>query len=150
MKNQQTLIKTFSIAAPKATVWNALTDPDIIRQYFFGTNTVTDWKVGSPIFFRGEWDGKAYEDKGTILANEPLQLIHYNYWSSFSAKPDSPENYANIKYRLEERGGVTTLTVTQDGIESEEALKHSEDNWALVMNGMKKLVEENRLNGTNR
>lgn len=143
MKNQLTLTKSFLISASKAAVWKALTDPDIIRQYFFGTNTVTDWKVGSPIYFRGEWDGKAYEDKGTVVANEPLKLIRYNYWSSFSTKPDSPENYANITYLLEESNGTTTLTITQDGIENEEALKHSEGNWVMVMDGMKKLVEGN-------
>jgi uncharacterized protein YndB with AHSA1/START domain len=141
MQNSLTLTKSFTINAPKSKVWEALTNPEIIKQYFFGTNTVTDWKVGSPIYFRGEWDGKAYEDKGTVLANEFQKLIKYNYWSSFSTKPDAPENYANITYLLEEKSGVTTFMIKQDNIENEEALKHSESNWAMVMDGMKKLVE---------
>jgi uncharacterized protein YndB with AHSA1/START domain len=136
-----TLEVQFQIHAPVETVWKALTDPDLIRQYFFGTQTDTSWKVGTPIYFRGEWEGTPYEDKGTILANEHLKRIRYNYWSSFSQKPDEPENYANIEYLLEAKAGVTQLTVTQDGLDSEERLRHSRDNWVMVMEGMKKLVE---------
>ena len=131
----------FEINAPVEQVWKALTDPELIKQYFFGTQTESSWRVGTPIYFRGEWDGKGYEDKGTILANEHLRRIRYNYWSSFSEKPDEPANYANIEYRLESAGAVTRLTVTQDGHDSEEKMQHSRENWKMVMEGMKKLVE---------
>lgn len=144
MNQSLVLTKEFLINASRGKVWEALTNPEIIKQYFFGTNTVTDWKVGSPIFFRGEWDGKNYEDKGTILANEPGKLIRYNYWSSMGTKPDVPENYATITYHLEEVDGYTKFTVTQDKIESEEQLAHSDSNWAMVMDGLKKLVEGSR------
>lgn len=33
-----------SIDAPPATVWEALVNPEMIKQYMFGTNVVTDWK----------------------------------------------------------------------------------------------------------
>ncbi len=39
---------TTTIKAPSSKVWEALTKPEIIKQYFFGTNTETDWKPGSP------------------------------------------------------------------------------------------------------
>ncbi|MCI0750986.1 MAG: SRPBCC domain-containing protein [Flammeovirgaceae bacterium] len=139
--SQLILTKSISINASKAKVWEALTNPELIKKYFFDTQTETDWKVGSPIFYRGVWEGKVYEDKGTVLTNEFLKRIRYNYWSSFSGRPDVPENYAIISYELEERKGVTRLTVTQDNIENEELRKHSESNWGLVMDGMKKLVE---------
>ena len=32
-----------------------------------GTNMQTTWEVGSPITWKGEWKGSAYEDKGTVL-----------------------------------------------------------------------------------
>ncbi|MFZ5971898.1 MAG: SRPBCC family protein [Bacteroidota bacterium] len=136
-----TLKKSFSIAASKEKVWHALTEPEQIKRYFFGTDTVTDWQVGSPVFFRGVWDGKAYEDKGTVLEHVPFTKLKYNYWSSFSTKPDLPENYANISYLLEEKDGQTIFTVVQDGIDTEELLKHSEGNWTMVINGLKELVE---------
>ena len=131
----------FEINADPAAVWKALTDPEIIKQYFFGTNTVTDWKKGSPIVFRGEWEGKPYEDKGTILDILPGKYVKYSYWSSMSGTPDIPENYATIKYELTKEGTSTVLTIIQNGIDTEERKNHSEETWKYVMGGLKKLVE---------
>ena len=51
--------------APAKNVWEALINPAMIKQYFFGTDVVSDWKVGNSIVWRGTWQGKEYEDKGT-------------------------------------------------------------------------------------
>lgn len=61
MANNKDLIAKASITinAPVAKVWEALVSPAMIKQYMFGTNVVTDWKEGSPIVWRGEWQGKA-------------------------------------------------------------------------------------------
>ena len=101
-----TLTTSVSIQAPLAKVWHALTDPEQIKKYLFGTETVTDWKAGSPITFSGEWEGKAYQDKGTILEIEKEKILKYSYWSSFSGTEDKPENYANVTYRVEEKKTV--------------------------------------------
>ena len=124
-----------------AKVWDALTNPVLIKQYLFGTETECDWKVGSPIYFRGEWQGKKYEDKGTILAINPGKLLKYSYWSSMSGTPDVPENYANVIFELSSHGNTTVLTLTQDGSKTEESKKHSEENWGSVLDGLKKIVE---------
>ena len=60
-------------------VWNALTDKESIKKYFYGTELNTDWKVGSPIVFKGNWEGQAYEDKGKILDIEKEKLIKENW-----------------------------------------------------------------------
>jgi uncharacterized protein YndB with AHSA1/START domain len=130
------------INADSATVWKWLTTPELIKQYFFGTQTETDWKKGSPITFRGEWEGKIYEDKGTILDIQPGKFVKYNYWSSMSGTPDIPENYATIVYELTAKGNATILSIIQDGIKTEESKTHSEQNWNAVMGGMKKMIEQ--------
>lgn len=130
-----------TIQADRDAVWKGLTDPGLIKQYFFGTEAHSDWKKGSPIVFRGVWDGKSYEDKGTILEIDPPHFIKYNYWSNLSGTPDIPENYATITYTLSTKGTQTELLVTQDGIATEEARDHSEKNWAGVLDGLRKLLE---------
>ena len=55
---------SITIAAPAEKVWTALITPAAIKQYMFGTTVVSDWKEGSPIIFKGEWQGKSYEDRG--------------------------------------------------------------------------------------
>jgi uncharacterized protein YndB with AHSA1/START domain len=140
--SKQTLTTTININAPAAKVWNGLTDPELVKQYFFGTNLKSDWKEGSPITFSGEWDGKSYEDKGTILQITPGEYVKYSYWSSMGGTEDKPENYANVSYRVTEKSGVTTLEITQDGIKDEASKEHSEQNWQMVFGGLKKILEE--------
>jgi uncharacterized protein YndB with AHSA1/START domain len=131
-----------TIHASKSKVWTALTDPEQIKKYLFGTDTKTDWKVGSAITFSGMWEGKAYIDKGTILQIEKEKLLKYNYWSSFSGTEDKAENYANITYSLEDHNGSTIFHLIQDGIKTKEAQEHSEQNWRMVLNSLKDLLEK--------
>ena len=140
-KNTLVLRKTLSIKAPASKVWEALTTPEWIKQYFFGTKAISDWKVGSPIVFTGTWDGKEYRDKGTILKFEKDKVFQYNYWSSFSSLPDAPENYAVITFELSPHGSSTELSLTQDNIPTEAALEHSSKNWDGVLGAMKQLIE---------
>jgi uncharacterized protein YndB with AHSA1/START domain len=132
---------SIEINAPAAKVWEALTNPAIVKQYFFGTNVITDWKKGSPIIWEGEWDGKTYRDKGEILDIDPGKFVKYSYWSTMSGTEDIPENYADITYTLTEKDGVTTLNITQGNIKSEESKNHSEQNWQSVFGKMKEMVE---------
>lgn len=131
-----------TIDAPVSKVWQALTDPAQIKQYLFGTNTVSDWKKGSPISYEGEWEGKKYKDKGTIIEIVPEKLLHTTYWSSMGGKEDKPENYNNVIYELQPQNGKTMITISQDNIDTEEQLKHMEQNWAMVLDSMKKLLEK--------
>jgi uncharacterized protein YndB with AHSA1/START domain len=128
--------------APASKVWEALVSPKLIKQYLFDTDVTTDWKVGSPITYKGLWEGKPYEDKGTILQIEPETLLVSTYWSAFSGLPDSPEHYQTVRYELNPNDGThTTLTVIQDNIKSEEDIPRFEQNWNLTLEAMKKVVE---------
>ena len=134
--------KSISIDAPIERVWEGLTNPALIKQYFFGTQAESDWKKGSTLTFRGEWEGKQYEDKGNIVTIEPPTYLRYTYFSSMSGKEDVPENYAHVTYELSEDGESTLLTVTQDNIESERSRQHSEENWGTVLESLKQLLEK--------
>ncbi|HZW57902.1 MAG TPA: SRPBCC domain-containing protein [Nitrososphaerales archaeon] len=135
--------KSTTIHAPPAKVWEALTNPELIKKYLFGTETTSDWKVGSSITYRGVWQGKSYEDKGKILQIVPERILQSTYWSSMRGLEDTPENYAIVTYELEPvEGNRTRLSVTQENIDSEEEREHSESNWGMVLEAMKKLLEE--------
>ena len=123
-------------------IWDALTKPRIIKQYMFGTEVITDWQVGSPITYKGIWDGKAYEDKGKVLQIEIKKLLVSTFWSSLAGLPDIPENYKTVRYELVPEDNGTRLTITQDNNDSQEEATHSEQNWKMVLDGMKKLLEE--------
>lgn len=141
MKSNITAKASTSIHAQASEVWDALTKPEIIKQYFFGTDTHTDWKPGHPIRFTGEWEGKRYEDKGTVLEVEQGKRIKYNYWSSMSGTEDKPENYVDITYELSPDGDRTKVSIMQENIPDEKTKKHSEETWGKVLEGMKHVVE---------
>ncbi|HTP10210.1 MAG TPA: SRPBCC family protein [Anaerolineae bacterium] len=130
-----------TIEAPTAKVWNALTQPELIKQYLFGATVTTDWKVGSPITYEGVWEGKAYKDKGQILEIEPEKLIVSTFWSALSGLPDAPENYQTVRYELSAEGNHTKLIVIQDNNATQAEADHSAQNWSMVLNEMKKLLE---------
>ena len=131
---------TQDIAAPAAEVWTALTDPETITKFMWGTQAKSDWKVGSPLTFEGVYQGKQYHEKGIILDAEKGKLMRYTYLSSGLA--DKPENYAIITYRLSESDGKTTLAVSQEGAQDQPALEHSKEGWRSMMATLKQIVEK--------
>ena len=133
---------TTTIQAPPSEVWDALVDPEKIREYMFGTNVTSDWKEGSPITWKGEWEGKAYEDKGVIQKMKPRQVLQYSHFSPLAGLPDKPENYHNVTIELAGNGGATNVTLTQDNNSTEKAREHSEKNWEMMLGGLKKFVEK--------
>lgn len=137
------LIATASITidAPAAKVWDALTDPARIKNYMFGSEVASDWQVGSAITWSGEWQGKPYQDKGEILRKEENRVIEYSHYSPMMGKPDAPENYHTVRIELEDKDGRTTATLTQDNNADETARAHSEKNWKMFMEGLKKEAE---------
>ena len=132
---------TIKIDAPVSKVWDALTKPELIKQYMFGTEVTTDWRVGSSITFKGMWEGKAYEDKGKIVAVEQGKRLVSTYWSALSGLPDVPESYQTVSYELAADGNGTRLTLTQDNNNTQEDANHAEQNWKMVLDGIKGLVE---------
>lgn len=88
MTNKLVAETCIDINAPVSEVWKALIDPGQIKEYLFGTEAISDWKKGSSITYKGEWEGKKYEDRGTIIDIVPEKLLHTTYWSSIGGKED--------------------------------------------------------------
>ena len=131
-----------TINASVEKVWDALTDPGMIKKYMFGTTVISDWKEGSKIIWKGEWEGKTYEDKGKILHFEPKKSLQYSHFSPLSDLHDNPENYHIVTIDLEEKYNQTTVTLTQTNNPDEKTKDQSEKNWKMMLTSLKKLLEE--------
>jgi uncharacterized protein YndB with AHSA1/START domain len=130
-----------NIRAPREKVWQALTDPAAIRHYMFGTSVDTDWQEGEPITWRGEWQGKPYEDKGEVLEVKPNARLAYSHFSSLSGNPDRPESYHKVVIQLTRDGDATRVSLSQDNNADENAKQHSEKNWGMMLGGLKQYLE---------
>jgi uncharacterized protein YndB with AHSA1/START domain len=130
------------INAPIAKVWDALVDPALIKQYMFGTNVVSDWREGAPIVWKGEWQGKAYEDKGTILQLKPQRVLEYSHFSPLAGQADVPENYHTVTIELTPAVAGTMVTLSQDNNATDEEREHAEQNWRTMLDSLKQFLEK--------
>jgi uncharacterized protein YndB with AHSA1/START domain len=131
-----------TINASSEKVWDALVSPEAIKQYMFGTNVVSDWREGSPIIWQGEWQGRAYEDKGVILQFKPGRTLQYSHFSPLSGLPDKPESYHTVTIELSGEGDQTRVSLAQDNNLTEQAREHSEKNWGIMLTALKKFLEQ--------
>ncbi|GAB3261936.1 SRPBCC domain-containing protein [Nocardioides dilutus] len=129
------------VAAGPERVWAALTEPDQIAGYMYGSRVETTWAVGSPITWEGEYEGRPYQDKGEVLAYDEPHGLSVTHYSPMLGQPDEPENYHTLVYTLTERDGGTQLELTQDGNESEEQAAQFSRTWQQMLDGLKAQVE---------
>jgi uncharacterized protein YndB with AHSA1/START domain len=129
-------------------VWNALTDPDLVSQYFMGATVKTDWQVGHPITFSGTWKDKPFEDKGEIISFAPEQEMSYSHWSPLSGVDDVPDNYHVVHITLDDAAaGGTKVTLEQSNLNGgvtdadRKSRADYEKNWTSTLQGLKKVAE---------
>ena len=129
------------IEAPASRVWEALTDPDQIKEYMFGSQVETSWEVGSPITWNGEYEGRPYQDKGEVLTYDEPRELSVTHYSPLAGQDDKPENYHTLVYTLDEKGGTTSLALTQDNCADEQEAEQFSANWQQMLDGLKAHVE---------
>ncbi|GER89644.1 hypothetical protein KDW_38060 [Dictyobacter vulcani] len=137
-----TSISKITMNATATRVWEAITKPELVKQWQYGTNLITDWQKGSSIVYRNEWEGTVYEQKGTILEIEPEKLVKFTLFAPRPGLENTPANFFTMIYAIEEANGQTTLTITQEDPReqsSQEQAEEKNDNGILA--GLKKLVE---------
>jgi uncharacterized protein YndB with AHSA1/START domain len=145
MAVQASQVRT-TVKAPPSAVWKALTTASTLKQFFFGSDISTDWRLGSPISFRGSWKGKPYEDKGNIQTFDRDQRLAFTHWSPLSGMEDTPENYHVVSFDLRPANGGTEVVLTQTNQNDAEPItpenrQEYAKNWTMVLEGLKKAVE---------
>jgi uncharacterized protein YndB with AHSA1/START domain len=131
-----------TIDAPSTAVWDALTNPKSIERYFFGAKVTTSWAEDTPIYWKGEWQGKAYEDKGIVLDFNPPKCLEFTHYSPLSGLPDIPTSYHTVTIKLEESDGATQVALQQDNNADERARDHAQKNWEAMLKALKDFVEK--------
>lgn len=135
------------VEAPRRTVWTVLTSSGARPEILLGAEVVSDWRVGSTIVWRGEWQGKTFEDHGRVIElddrEEPWRIV-LTHFSPLRGQPDVPENYHTLRYELDEIPGGTRVTLDQDNNPTREAAQHAQENWAQMLAGVKTVAERER------
>jgi uncharacterized protein YndB with AHSA1/START domain len=130
-----------TIRGSLSQVWDALVNPDKIRRYMFGATVESEWQVGAPIVWRGEWKGKPFEDKGRILELQRERRLRYSHFSALSGAPDCPESYHTVTIQMDGPDGAVHVELSQDNNPTEEACEASRRSWSAMLDELKKTVE---------
>jgi uncharacterized protein YndB with AHSA1/START domain len=129
------------IAAAPGEVWAALTDPEQISGWMSGSQVETTWEVGAPITWSGEYDGRAYQDKGEVLTVEDQRVLSMTHYSPLMGAEDVPENYHTLVYTLTPIDSGTRLELSQDGCDSDEQARQFSQNWQTMLDSLRSHVE---------
>jgi len=129
------------INAPAQRVWEAITKPELVKQWQYGSDLITNWKPGSPIKYHSEWQGTVYEQWGTVLEVTPNKLLKYTLFAPRPGLDDRPENYFTMTYELTEMDDMTKLTITQDDPREQNELDSNDDGHNSILDGLKILIE---------
>jgi|SRR5215216_5562869 len=136
--------KTITIDAPTFKVWEALTNPEVMKKWMSETeiNIITDWKVGNPIVIHGNLHRIKFENKGTVLRFERERVLQYSHLSSLSRLPDEPGNYSIIEFIVEPIENQTNLTLTLSNFSTEAIYKHLVFYWNVTLEILKRMIDE--------
>jgi len=140
---------SITINAPAAKVWDALVNPEETKKYMFGCEALSDWRIGSPLLWKGLYEGKEMIFvKGNIVDIKPERYLAYTVIDPNSTIEDIPENYLTITYELSQDNGKTLFKVSQGDYstvaDGERRFKESSNNgegWNPILVEIKKLVE---------
>ena len=122
-------------------VWKALVDPEMVEKYMLGSQQLSDWRKGSSIVWKKDFNGRKFEDKGEILEITPRKSLKYTHYSPASGRPDAPENYQTVSVTLKENRKGTTIDLTSDNNASEKEKAMTEHIWAYYLQGLKIIMD---------
>ncbi len=124
-------------------LWDALTNPEFTRQYWFGCAVTSDWKVGSPMtYLQG---GKVAVEGKVLVADRPKTLSYTFREANGEASKEPP---TRVTLEIEPELGTETvrLTVTHtDFVENSLHRPSISQGWPAVLSGLKSFLESGKI-----
>jgi uncharacterized protein YndB with AHSA1/START domain len=126
--SDETFVYVTYIASTREKVWEALTNPDFTRQYWNGRIVESDWRVGSPVVIRHDYDDQLDSLGGTVLAADRPRRLAYG----------TPPNI--VTFELTDHEDVVKLTVTHSGLD-QVSVQTLVEGWSFILSNLKTLLE---------
>jgi uncharacterized protein YndB with AHSA1/START domain len=119
-------------------LWEALTSSEFTRRYWWETDVVSDWKVGSPfsLVMKG-----VTTDVGEILQSDPPHRLSYTF-QHVTSTPSHNARPSTVRFNLEQHGKLVKLTLThRDFADDDRLLDGISKGWPAIMSSLKSLLE---------
>ena len=142
-----TFVYTIYIAVPPEKVWEALTNGEFTKQFWYGREVKSDWKAGSEAIYT--MPGGKVNIVSKILKIDPPKFMEFTFQDvSTASLADTPETI--VTYQLEEvasnmKTGVkvtagTKFTITHQA-KTEKLFNAISGGWTMILSGLKTLLE---------
>jgi uncharacterized protein YndB with AHSA1/START domain len=127
------------IRATPERIWQALTDSELVKQYYFGSVIESDFKPGSPIVYR-QGEGGRVDIEGEVIEAEPPRRLVHTFAGRWDADVNDPPT--RVAWEITPMGESCRLSVTHDGFTEENAtFAQTKGGWPMILSGLKTLVE---------
>jgi uncharacterized protein YndB with AHSA1/START domain len=124
-------------------LWEALTQPEFTRQYWFGVKVDSDWKVGAPWKIMFE-DGRV-ADAGEVVEIDPPRRLVLHWQNQFMPELKA-EGFSRATFEIEATNDVTKLTVTHEmEQEGSKLIKAVSGGWPRILSNLKTLLETGKV-----
>jgi uncharacterized protein YndB with AHSA1/START domain len=130
------------VHAARGKVWDLLVDPAKLGALFWGSTVVSDFRIGSPIVWKGLWEGKPFEDRGQVLEREDGSFLKYSHWTPSPGTPDEDIVRSILTFRLTEEQGGVRVVFLHDNIATLQMKDHSEPLWRQLLERLKETLEK--------
>ncbi len=129
---------TFIRATPEK-VWDALTDPESMKQYWFGMYQESDWKVGSPWRLKHA-DGRVANAGEVLEVDKPRRIAIT--WRAESPPELHADGFSHCAYDIEPVDGAVKLTITHGVDKPDARIIHAvSGGWPKVLSNLKSWLE---------
>ncbi|MBS2029976.1 MAG: SRPBCC family protein [Deltaproteobacteria bacterium] len=124
-------------------LWNALTDPEFTRKYWFGMKSDSTFKKGAPWKLQSS-DGTIWDAGEVLEAKRPKKLVLA--WQHQMKAAMKKEGFSRCTFELEPAGGVVKLTVTHEikGTRTK-FISAVSGGWPMVLSGLKTVLETDQV-----
>jgi len=136
-----TVQKEIQIDANPMQVFDAISDPNKIVQYYPVDAVRSDNRSGGQIIFEGKVDGHAFTDYGVIDVFDPPREFRYSYWSDNHGTERLPENHMTIRYLLSGTEQGTRLILEHKNLLTEDRRNMMIGIWDFLLAQLKSYVE---------
>jgi len=143
MNKQLKSEKKLLINITPENLWPILTESKYSKEYMFNCSVDSDWKIGSPIIWQGNYHGYDAYQKGEILDIKPFELIKYSTFDPNFGLDDIPDNYIHVTYLIKAIDDKTELTIVNETFDgNDERMGHINQGWEMVADKIKEVAEQ--------
>ncbi len=141
--NDSVFVYTAYINTTPEKLWEALTNGEFTKKYWFGRTLQSDWKEGSAVQFVDE--NATVTDTGIVLIYEPYRLLTYTMTCVQDMTPY--ERYPTVTFELKRMESAVKLTLKHVDLSTNAFRDESEgfvginNGWPAIISNLKSVLE---------